>query len=312
MMRALSWLLLAALCIPHISFAQEEDDLAPLAPKRPKPVVKPKIVRPRPAVKPVVKLPAEDDDLAPLASAKGEVNVKLPQGLTNAVLSIDNKDVGTLPLGPQTLSLGEHALRVRRAGYADFVKKVNVVGGKTIDLEAKLTALSALLSVTSDVGDAQVFVNGRLVGTAPLREVELPPGGAVITVRKEGFKEDTKHLTLIAGKDYPIVVNFGSGASAVKTDRPDQKKLLPHEETAVVVGLAPRTVAVPPITSRWYFWTGVALGVAAGVVAGILLIPRFFPPLTQEQILCRINGGTCDDCVNFECNRRMLPGALHF
>jgi hypothetical protein len=95
MRRALPWLCLAVFCLSQTSFAQDDDELAPLAPRKPRPAAKakPGSAKPRPAVRPAAR-PIEDDDLAPIASAKGELNVRLAQGLSNAVLSIDNKDVG--------------------------------------------------------------------------------------------------------------------------------------------------------------------------------------------------------------------------
>ena len=317
MMRLLPWLLLAVFCFSQTSFAQDDDDLAPLAPKKPKPTAKPKpaAAKPKPAVKPVVKPVVEDDDLAPLAASKGDVNVKLAQGLSNAILSIDNKEVGPLPVGPQTLTTGEHAIKVRRLGYADFVKRVTVLGGKTVDVEAKLTATSAILSVTSDVPEAQVFVNGRLVGTAPISDLEVPPGSAELSVRKTGFKDDNKRLTLIAGKDYPVVVKFNPGTTTTvvaTSDRPAETKLTPDDDTTPVTGPAvSTTVDETPIYGRWYFWAGVAaVAVGAAVVTGVVVNNNQPPQRLSEGTVCAANGGRCDICVGLQCAASGLPSGI--
>jgi len=320
MTRVLPWLLLAVFCFSQTSFAQDDDDLAPLAPKKPKPAAKakPAAAKAKPTVKPAVRAPVEDDDLAPLASNKGEVNVKFAQGLSNAVLSIDNKDVGPLPLGAQTLSTGEHSVKVRRVGYADFVKKVNVVGGKTLDVEAKLTAVNAILSVSSDVTEAQVFVNGRLVGTAPISDLEVPAGSTEISVRKTGFKDDIKRLTLLAGKDYPVVVKFNPGTTTTlvaTSDRPAETKLTPDEDPSAVNGPAvTTTVDETPVYGRWYFWAGVAaVAVGVVVVAGVVVNDNQPPKRLTEGAVCAANGGKCDICVGLMCSPTGLPsGILNF
>ncbi len=319
MTRLLPWLLLAVFAFSQTSFAQDDDDLAPLAPKKPKPAAKPKPApKPKPAVKPAVKALVEDDDLAPLASSKGDLNIKLPQGLSNAIVSIDNKDVGPFPIGPQTLPVGEHSVKVRRLGYADFVKKVTVLSGKTVDVEAKLTAVNAILSVTSDVPEAQVFVNGRLAGTAPISELEVPAGVTEINVRKTGFKDDIKRLTLIAGKDYPVVVKFNPGTTTTvvaTSDRPAETKLTPDEDPSLVTGPAvTTTVEETPIYGRWYFWAGVAaVAVGAVVITGVVVNNNQPPlPLTEGDV-CRVNNGRCNICIGLQCAGSGLPsGILNF
>lgn len=312
------WLVLPlALLFALPAFAQDDDDLAPLTPKKKPPAVAPKPKpkpAPKPAPKPVAKPAPDDDDLTPIAALKGDVTVKVPAGLTNAVLNIDGKDVGPLPAGPQPLTAGEHTIKVHRVGYADFVKKVNVVGGKPIDLDAKLAPLSAVVSVTSDVPDAQVFINGRLIGTAPITEYEAPPGTVELSVRKDGFKDDKQRLTLVAGKDYPVSVRFNPGTTTVvaaAVDRPVEPRLTPDDTVNPVSG-GVTTTADAPITSKWYFWAGVAAVVAAGV--GITVAATQSQQQTKsldERTLCAGGqGGKCDICVNLQCNAAGLPSGL--
>ena len=300
-----SVVLLAALALSSTAFAQDDDDLAPLAPlgkPKPKPKAKPK-PKPKPKAKPA---PVADDDLAPIApiAAKGDLSVKVAANLAGSILSIDGKEVGALPLPAQNIQSGEHTVTVKRPGYAAFVKKVLVPGGKSVEVEAKLTAVAAVLSVTSDVPGAQVLLNGRSIGTVPLNEVEVPPGPAEIAVIKEGFKEESQKISFVAGKEYPIVVKFNAVAAATPSDRPVQSKLTPsigspNPVAGVSVGPA------EPITSKWYFWAGIAAGVAlvtVGVVAGVSASQ---PPPNPEKEICGPNG--CDACLGFNCAAGALP-----
>jgi hypothetical protein len=304
-----SVVLLAALLLSTAAYAQDDDDLAPLAPMgkgKPKPKPKPKPAPAKPPAPKPGKPPVADDDLAPIAPimAKGELSVKVASSLAGSVLSIDGKEIGALPLPPLSVASGEHTVAVKRPGYAAFVKKVMIPGGKTVDVEAKLTAVSAVLSVTSDVPGAQVLLNGRPIGTVPLTDVEVPPGPAEIAVIKEGFKEESQKINFAVGKEYPIVVKFNAVASVIPTDRPVDSKLTPN-----VVGGNPVTgVAVAPsepITSKWYFWAGIAAGavaIAVGVSVGVAASqPK---PLTEKDI-CGPEG--CDGCIGLTCAAGFRP-----
>ncbi|MER2560831.1 MAG: PEGA domain-containing protein [Myxococcaceae bacterium] len=319
MKRALSLALLAVFTCSSVAFAQDDDDLAPIAPtKKAPPKAAPKKVAPKKAPPPAVKVkpPDDDDDLAPITAAKGDLLIKVPQNLSNVIVSIDGKDVVPFPSSPQTLTAGEHAVKVRRLGYADFVKKVTIAGGKTFELEAKLQAINAIVSVTSDVADAQVLVNGRLVGTVPISELELPAGPTEIAVRKDGYLDDKQRLTLVAGKDYPIVVKFkpGTTSSVVATaDRPVETKLTPDDNS--ITGPAVSTTAEEtPLVGRWYFWAGVAAVVVGAAVVTTVAVTNNQPQQKlDEKTVCAVNGGRCDICVGFQCGAAGLPsGVLNF
>lgn len=290
-------LLLAALVSVSAS-AQDDDDLAPLAPigkPKPKPAAKPK-PKPKPAK------PKVEDDLAPIApiAKTGEVTVKVAGGISRATLSIDGKEAGQLPLAPQSLSVGEHTITVKRAGYAQFVKKVTIAGGKQLEVEAKLAPVSAVISVKSDVDDAQVLINGRLVGTAPVSDYEFPPGPVTISVIKEGFKEDKQKLTLVAGKDYPIEVKFKAASLAATTDRPIETTLTPVTPVAAAPIEVKKGPTETPIYQRWYFWAGVGAVVVAAVAipVGITAANNAQPAQLTEQEIC---SGPCDGCIGFQC-----------
>ncbi|PZR04420.1 MAG: hypothetical protein DI536_34245 [Archangium gephyra] len=304
MMKRVWTVLLAVVFANSQAWAQDDDDdLAPLAPIG-KPKAKPK-PKPRPKAQPrqqkkTTKLD-DDDDLAPLApiATKGDLNVKAPNGLSGAVLSIDGREVGTLPMPAQSVTPGEHTVTVKRPGYAAFVKKVLVTGGKSVDVEPRLTAVAAVLTVTSDVEGAQVLLNGRNIGTAPLKDVEVPAGPAEVAVIKEGFKEDAQKINFVAGKDYPVVVRFNAGdaRTLAASDRPLATNLTPLNDPTPVGGV---TASDPePITTKWYFWTGVAVVVvaAAAVTTGVLVGNANSTARAPEPTT--VCTGMCDAVLNF-------------
>lgn len=303
MMKRVWTVLLAVVFASSVAWAQDDEELAPLAPigkPKPKPKAKPKPrAQPKTQTKKTTKID-DDDELAPLApiATSGNLNVKSPAGLSGAVLSVDGREIGTLPMPAQALPPGEHTVTVKRPGYAAFVKKVLVTGGKTVDVDARLTAVSAVLSVSSDVDGAQVLLNGRNIGTAPLKDVEVPAGPAEVAVIKEGFKEDAQKINFIAGKDYPVVVRFNPGETrTLASDRPVANTLTPLNDVTPVGGVTAKDPE--PITTKWYFWTGVAVVVVAAAAVTTAVVVgnnNATAPAPPPEQVC---GGMCDDILNF-------------
>ncbi len=308
-MRRSALLLAVVFALGQSAWAQDDDDdLAPLVPTKGKPAAKPK---PKPKPKPAPAKPppgkttrpgGDDEDLAPLVATRTEVWVRPPAGMTGAVLFIDGKEVGPLPLPAQAVAPGEHQLMVKRKAYAVFVKKVTVAVGKTLEVQAAMQPVTALLTVRSDVPDAEVFVNGRLIGTVPIVDHEVPTSTIELEVRKDGFKEEKQRLAVVAGREYPVTVKMKGGSTTTlvaATDTPVDTTLVPSATSTDTDATTVTTSAgATPIYGRWYFWAGVAAVVAAGVGIGVAAGSGPPPPLREPEVCL---DGRCDKCINFTC-----------
>lgn len=68
------------------------------------------------------------------------------------------------------------------------------------DLQSAFAArLTGIGEIKSDPSDAQVFIDDKLVGTSPLSNFILEPGRHSVTIRKEGFSDFVRVLTLGEG-----------------------------------------------------------------------------------------------------------------
>ncbi len=208
------------------AFAQVDDDLlSPLTPKtKAKPKAKPKPKAP--AVKPKTRPPEPEVDLAPLVPVKGELLVQLSTSARNAKLFVDEQPQGGFPSKALELNAGEHTIQVKAPGFATWNAKVNVPANKTTEHKVNLTAIAALLSVTTDVPGAEVMVNGRVVGTAPVTDLEVPAGSAELVVRKEGFQSASQTVRLVAGKPTDLNVRLQGGSAAVVASVTTQKLMV--------------------------------------------------------------------------------------
>ncbi len=121
-----------------------------------------------------------------------------------AVVSVDGKEVGALPLPPIELAPGEHTVVVRRDRYRPFSTKVEIEGeSSTVELEAPLEPLSAKVTFVSDPPGATVQVAGRTYGPTPV-SVELLEGNHEYQAELPGKKPEHGRLRVVAGEDRTV------------------------------------------------------------------------------------------------------------
>ena len=109
---------------------------------------------------------------------------------------------------------------------------------------------SLLIAVNAD--DAEVRVDGEVVGQSPLAPLELPPGRHVVSVTRRGFQPGSRSLSLDA-----------SGARldfALELDAAHPAQLDPEPEAEDIASGSPEWYR------RWYVWAGVGGAVVVGAV----------------------------------------------
>src|SRR5262249_36685154 len=117
-------------------------------------------------------------------------------------------------------------------------------GGATVTLDARLaprTVETLVVVRTRPVAD--IAIDGRPIGRAPL-QARVDPGSHELVATASGYEADHVAMALSAG------------------DRRDLDLVLEKP---------------PPITSRWWFWTGIAVVVAGGVATTIALTTERSP-----------------------------------
>ena len=245
--RILVFALVTVLAAPSSALAQDDDFLAPLtspsesSKSKPK-AGKAKVVKKKPAKaapkKPVRaakgKKPAvlaDDDLLAPLTPVKTEVLVRLTGNVRGAKLFVDGKEFGVLSSAvvPVEVKPGEHQFLVRRAGYADFNRRIDVKPGSQAEVLVSLDATMGFATLTADVVDAIVLVDGQRVGEVPQANVLLRPGSREIEYRAPGFKPDVHNITVFAGRSYEVKGNLrpSMDTSIASADAPKNPVLEP-------------------------------------------------------------------------------------
>lgn len=110
-------------------------------------------------------------ELAQLRPVVG--NILIEEVQPGATVTVDNKPVGTTPLkGPLHVPVGTRVVRILKAGFETFEKRVEAAGGKDVTVRAVLAPLelSGWLLVEEASGySVDVVLDGNVVGKTPWR-----------------------------------------------------------------------------------------------------------------------------------------------
>jgi len=107
-----------------------------------------------------------------------------------ATLLIDNEAAGQTPfLGPIPIDVGHHSLRLRKPGFHDGLRELEVASNKpeTVELELEPVIKTSLVQVTvRSPAATTIFVDGVDMGPAPFKG-QLPVGRHTIEARAAGY-----------------------------------------------------------------------------------------------------------------------------
>lgn len=163
-----------------------------------------------------------------------------------AVVSLDGQRLGLLPLRVRVNARPRAELRVEYPGYEPYVKSIELAGGQMLVVQPTFVRakepppIVTHLSVTATPAGARVTIDGEPHGAAPL-DVDVVPGEHRVVVSAARHQSRAVTLTLASGESRRLDLQL-------REDAPP----------------------APPITTRWWFWTGlgvVATGLAVGIVA---------------------------------------------
>lgn len=173
-----------------------------------------------------------------------ELNAKITRltvrcPVPNARVLLRDKAIGTTPFDkPVRVNSGIAQLEVVAEGYVALRKTVDLPPGGELEVDAPLAMRDAKggLVVGSSPNGADVLVDGRSLGHTPT-EAQLPPGNHELLLRLDGYREKRVTAVVVEGERKRVDVML------------DKK---------------------PPITSTWWFWTGVGV-VVVGVTTATLV-----------------------------------------
>lgn len=151
---------------------------------------------------------------APVAT-RGRLLVRsVPAG---ARVMISGRSRGTTPATVRDLPFGTYNVTVSRTGYRTKIQRVTLSRNQpardiTVELvpaaPAPTTATTGSVYIDTRPTGAQVTIDGRVVGTAPMRIPDLAPGAHTIRFDLAGHKSLTTTVVVRAGQQVPVRVSL--------------------------------------------------------------------------------------------------------
>lgn len=129
--------------------------------------------------------------------------VRIVTPVPDAEVFIDGASLGKAPIERTDLSPGKHYVVVRKQGYAEWKRELDLEAGKDVSLTAELSA-SGTIKVLSNVPGADVFIDGQMMGRTPLSLDTVQAGEHLVEVKKPGYL-DAKQPFRIEGGEQKIL-----------------------------------------------------------------------------------------------------------
>jgi hypothetical protein len=118
--------------------------------------------------------------------------VQITADTPGALVYIDKKEFGAIGRTPYTgfLKPGKHTIWVRKTGYSETKKVIDITSGKTHRFHLKLGKLKhGWLTIAGATGyGAQVLLNGKKLCTVPCDRVVVQPGKHQLEIKRKGYK----------------------------------------------------------------------------------------------------------------------------
>ncbi len=141
--------------------------------------------------------------------------VALEADADGARVILDGRLVGRTPVETLTLKPGRYRLRAELEGHEPWEEEVEIKAGETTFAVASLPERQyerpptpGRLVLTIDPPGAQVLVDGDLVGTSPVPDLEVPEGTHEVRVEHPGFLPETHSVEVTRGGQASLTITL--------------------------------------------------------------------------------------------------------
>ena len=123
--------------------------------------------------------------------------------IQNAKVYIDEEYEGDTPFTSKRMSEGEHTVKVISDGYYIYTRTVNVIAGKTHEVEAELKQSFSGVYLIASQPDAEIRLDGIPLGNGSWKG-RVDPGKHKVEQVKEGFVIATEVINAVKGQNVTI------------------------------------------------------------------------------------------------------------
>lgn len=150
--------------------------------------------------------------------------IAIEANVLGAIVSIDDVDVGTTPLGDRVrVSAGEHVIAARAPGHEAARRRIRVAGGEQPSVVLELLesgAPRASLRVRSPVPGVEILLDERPLGLTPFdASVPIEVGPHRLLARRAGYVTFERSFEAEPGAEVPVDVVLAQDPSAPEGTR---------------------------------------------------------------------------------------------
>ena len=160
-----------------------------------------------------------------LQPAFGWIEIPPSEELNGAQVYIDNALVGAVPMKTNSLSSGEHHLKIVKPLYSPYSQVVTVSDNETTRVEPNLQANYSNVTLNVE-NDADIYVNGERKGTGTWTG-KLASGTYVLEAKKAGHRNTSTNVEITANqpRDIGLVSPYPIYGSANITSTPTMSEV---------------------------------------------------------------------------------------
>lgn len=133
------------------------------------------------------------------------------------LIYINGVFVGKPPFVKKEFIEGIYELFVYKEGYEPFKKSIEIKKGKELSLTYNLNKIPsvALLTVNTNVEDAEVYLGIQFLGKTPLVSHPIPAGKNRLRISKEGFVDSFRGVDARSGEESKFSINLKEGDTEI-------------------------------------------------------------------------------------------------
>ncbi len=118
------------------------------------------------------------------------------------------------------LSPGTYIVKIEKEGYKTVTQAINITGEDLYTYKLQPTSAPVEIQSTPESG-AEVWINGKKVGTTPYYDSQLEAGTYDLKLKKNGYQEVKKQITIVAGKSFKETISMTEYSGTVKINAPN-------------------------------------------------------------------------------------------
>ncbi|BFM12134.1 PEGA domain-containing protein [Simiduia litorea] len=136
----------------------------------------------------------ESLDMPVIKLQKSDGVIQLKTQPSGASVTLNGSFLGQTPLALSLRPNQQHTVKLFKEGYVDKQTRLSIASGESKDLSIVLVPALGKIAISSDIDDAELYVDSRLMGR-PNQTLELPARPHTLMVKKAGFEPFETEIT---------------------------------------------------------------------------------------------------------------------